>query len=305
LLSLAATAPPPAAQTYYVRTDGGSAEQCDGRHDAAYAGSGRHKACAWRHPFEALPPGGPARIAAGDTLLIASGAYMMGRGAAGTQNLEKCRADWPWDCHVAPLPSGAARDRPTRILGAGWDHGCANPPQLWGTERAANVLDLQGSSNVEIACLEITDHSSCIEFHAGARQVEACERDKEPYGQWAGVGIAAADSSHVTISDVLVHGMAHDGFRVGRVLECAPGRWNNAPVVFVYRWSRDGKPINNAKYMCNSTLIAIMGRMCTYTGQELTWDKFISSTERLGPERYAWGDVPEPTVAIPGKTKFA
>ena len=215
--SLAAAAPPPGAQTYYVRADGGSAEQCDGRHDAAYAGKGRHKACAWRHPFEALPPGGPARIAAGDTLVIASGAYMMGRGAAGTDNLEKCRADWPWDCHVASLPSGAARDRPTRILGAGWDHGCANPPQLWGTERAAHVLDLQGSSNVEIACLEITDHSSCIEFHAGARQIEPCERDKEPYGPWAGVGIAAADSSHVTISDVLVHGMAHDGFRVGRV----------------------------------------------------------------------------------------
>ncbi len=56
--------------------------------------------------------------------------------------------------------------------------------------------------------------------------------------------------------------------------------------------------------MCNSTLIAIMGRMCTYTGQEMTWNKLLRSKERLGPENYAWGDVPEPTVAIPGKTKF-
>jgi predicted dehydrogenase len=67
---------------------------------------------------------------------------------------------------------------------------------------------------------------------------------------------------------------------------------------------RDGKPINNGHYMCNSTLLAIMGRMCTYTGQEITWDQLLSSKERLGPERYEWGDVPEPQVAIPGRTKF-
>jgi predicted dehydrogenase len=67
---------------------------------------------------------------------------------------------------------------------------------------------------------------------------------------------------------------------------------------------RDGQPINNAKYMCNSTLIAIMGRLCTYTGQDMTWQQVLGSKERLGPERYEWGDVPEPQVAIPGKTKF-
>lgn len=67
---------------------------------------------------------------------------------------------------------------------------------------------------------------------------------------------------------------------------------------------RDGKPIDNSSYMCNSTLIAIMGRMCTYTGQEITWQRLLESKERLGPKEYAWGNVPEPPVAIPGKTKF-
>ncbi|HEX5470459.1 MAG TPA: Gfo/Idh/MocA family oxidoreductase [Lacipirellulaceae bacterium] len=67
---------------------------------------------------------------------------------------------------------------------------------------------------------------------------------------------------------------------------------------------RDGKPINNGKYMCNSTLIAIMGRMCTYTGQDLTWEQVLNSKERLGPSHYAWTNVPEPPVPIPGKTKF-
>src|SRR5215467_12341612 len=86
-----------APQTWYVRTDGGTAAQCDGLHDAAYSGAVRHHACAWRHPFDALPPGGPARIGGGDTLMIGPGSYRMGRGAPGTEALEKCKADWPWD----------------------------------------------------------------------------------------------------------------------------------------------------------------------------------------------------------------
>jgi hypothetical protein len=216
MLALAAAADAPAPATFYVRDDGGSAEQCDGRHDAAYPGKGTHQACAWWHPFEALPPGGPARIGGGDTLLIGAGDYMMGRGARGTKTLEKCRADWPWDCHAAAPPSGTAQ-QPTRIVGAGWDTGCAKAPQLWGTEHAATVLDLTGSSHIEVACLDITDHSSCIEFHAGTRQVERCERDTSPFGEWAAIGIVASDSSDVKIRDVAVHGLAHDGLRVGGV----------------------------------------------------------------------------------------
>lgn len=65
---------------------------------------------------------------------------------------------------------------------------------------------------------------------------------------------------------------------------------------------RRNQPINNGDYMVNSTLMAIMGRMATYTGQEISWDQLLASTERLGPEAYAWGDAPESAVAIPGVT---
>ena len=68
---------------------------------------------------------------------------------------------------------------------------------------------------------------------------------------------------------------------------------------------RKGKPINNGEYMCNSTAIALMGRMAGYTGQTVTWDQVMNSTERLGPTEYAWGDVPTEVVAIPGKTALA
>ena len=72
----------------------------------------------------------------------------------------------------------------------------------------------------------------------------------------------------------------------------------------LFKSIRDGQPINDGHYMCNSTLIAIMGRICAYTGQELSWEKINKSTQRLGPDSYVWGDVPEPPVPIPGKTKF-
>jgi predicted dehydrogenase len=69
---------------------------------------------------------------------------------------------------------------------------------------------------------------------------------------------------------------------------------------------RDGQPINNGHYMANSTMLGVMGRMCTYTGQQLTWDQCFNSSQRLGPSEYAWNDnVPECKVAIPGKTTFA
>jgi myo-inositol 2-dehydrogenase/D-chiro-inositol 1-dehydrogenase len=67
---------------------------------------------------------------------------------------------------------------------------------------------------------------------------------------------------------------------------------------------RKGEPINNGHYMCNSTMIALMGRMAAYTGQSLTWEQCLNSTERLGPAEYAWSDVAPQAVAIPGKTSF-
>jgi predicted dehydrogenase len=66
-----------------------------------------------------------------------------------------------------------------------------------------------------------------------------------------------------------------------------------------------GKPINNGLYMSYSTLLAVMGRMATYTGERITWDMALNSQEKLGPERYEWGDVKSPEVAMPGKTNFA
>lgn len=68
---------------------------------------------------------------------------------------------------------------------------------------------------------------------------------------------------------------------------------------------RDGKPINNGDYMTKTTLMAIMGRMATYTGQKIMWEQAMNSKENLSPDRYDWdAKPPKSEVAIPGVTKF-
>ena len=67
---------------------------------------------------------------------------------------------------------------------------------------------------------------------------------------------------------------------------------------------RAGTPLNNGEYMARSTMLAIMGRMATYTGQEITWEQAMNSTQNLSPKEYVWGDAPEVNIARPGITKF-
>lgn len=68
---------------------------------------------------------------------------------------------------------------------------------------------------------------------------------------------------------------------------------------------RAGKPINNGGYMTKTTLMAIMGRMATYTGQKITWEQAMDSKENLSPDRYDWDAKPPPSeVSIPGITRF-
>jgi predicted dehydrogenase len=63
---------------------------------------------------------------------------------------------------------------------------------------------------------------------------------------------------------------------------------------------RAGAPYNEAQHGAESTLTAVMGRMATYTGREVTWEQALASEERLGPPRYEWGEAPFPPVAMPG-----
>jgi predicted dehydrogenase len=67
---------------------------------------------------------------------------------------------------------------------------------------------------------------------------------------------------------------------------------------------RAGKPIDNGDYMTKSTLMAILGRMATYTGQVITWEMALNSKEDLTPPRYEFRPLAVAPVAKPGITKF-
>ncbi|HEX7450333.1 MAG TPA: Gfo/Idh/MocA family oxidoreductase [Pirellulales bacterium] len=67
---------------------------------------------------------------------------------------------------------------------------------------------------------------------------------------------------------------------------------------------RSGNPYNEAEYGALSTMTAIFGRMCTYSGKALSWEEALNSKLSLAPEQYAWDAAPPvPTVAVPGHTQ--
>jgi myo-inositol 2-dehydrogenase / D-chiro-inositol 1-dehydrogenase len=68
---------------------------------------------------------------------------------------------------------------------------------------------------------------------------------------------------------------------------------------------RKGTPLNDGKRLATSTLLAIMGRMAAYTGQQVTWDQAMNSQESLVPEKIDWnGKLDVPPMARPGVTKL-
>jgi predicted dehydrogenase len=67
---------------------------------------------------------------------------------------------------------------------------------------------------------------------------------------------------------------------------------------------RAKKPLNNGVYMSNSTLLAILGRMAAYSGQEVTWEQALNNKQDLTPPQWDWkASLTEVPVAVPGKTK--
>jgi predicted dehydrogenase len=68
---------------------------------------------------------------------------------------------------------------------------------------------------------------------------------------------------------------------------------------------REGKPINEAQNIAESTLTAILGREACYSGHEVTWDQAMQSTTKLGPEKDEFGPFAVPAIARPGTYKFS
>lgn len=66
---------------------------------------------------------------------------------------------------------------------------------------------------------------------------------------------------------------------------------------------RDNKPISHAEATAISSLVAIMGRMSAYTGEDVTWDQAITSNMDLLPADLTLKDVDmsKYLIPVPGK----
>jgi myo-inositol 2-dehydrogenase / D-chiro-inositol 1-dehydrogenase len=104
-----------------------------------------------------------------------------------------------------------------------------------------------------------------------------------------------------------------NGSRPARIDGKNPWTWSGPPPDMyqkehdvLFASIRRHQPINNGKRMATSTLLAMMGRMAAYTGQEITWEQALNSQEALFPEHLDWhGSLPIAPRAKPGVTKFS
>jgi predicted dehydrogenase len=149
----------------------------------------------------------------------------------------------------------------------------------------------------------IYDHFSVVyEYADGAKLFSNCRQQKGCKGNISGQVIGT--KGHANLSER----------RKGLWIKTT-GTWlYDGPKNDMYQTEHDelfaairaGKAINNGEYMAKSTLLAIMGRMAAYTGQEITWQMALTSKEELKPSEYGFrGTPPAAEVAVPGQTKFS
>lgn len=146
----------------------------------------------------------------------------------------------------------------------------------------------------------VYDHFNTVyEWKSGVRAFSSCR-------QWNGAATDVSDFVNGTKGIAAIQSHSIKG----------ENKWRHRPAegdaddmylnehIELFKAIREGRVIDNTEYMCNSTMMAIMGRMAAYTGQQVTWEGAWASEENLAPKEYAWGAAPEPVIAVPGVTKF-
>lgn len=221
---------PLSGETWYVRADGGTRYsagapkgQCDGKADAAYR-KGTNQHCAFNdvrylwtdgnytvNPSAGSPSWGWIG-AGGDTYIIrgsiADGvSWRVGQGGPNAGDSFGLHGD-PYGAG-APAPLSGTASQHTKILGGNYAscRAAGAKTQLHGGYGVGAVLQMGGASYVDVACLDITDFSSC----GKSAQTHGC-KTSYPLDDYAGNGISWSNTStHDTLTDIHIHGMASSG----------------------------------------------------------------------------------------------
>jgi predicted dehydrogenase len=145
----------------------------------------------------------------------------------------------------------------------------------------------------------VYDHFNTVyEWKNGVRAFSSCR-------QWNGASSDVSD--HVYGTRGTAHLQSHEikGAKAWKWRSDAEDNMYQNEHDALFAAIRAGQVRDDSQYMANSTLMALMGRMAAYTGQTVTWEQALASTEDLSPKEYAWSKLAAPEIAIPGVTKFA
>jgi len=141
----------------------------------------------------------------------------------------------------------------------------------------------------------IYDHfNTTYEWANGVKAFSSCR-------QWTGSATYVNDHIFGTKGEAILQQhriKCHDGERWTHRKEADDDMYQNEHNE-LFKSIRAGEVIVD-EYMCDSTLMAIMGRMAAYTGTTVTWKEALESDLKLGPEEVTWGDVALNPVPVPG-----
>jgi predicted dehydrogenase len=183
-------------------------------------------------------------------------------------------------------------------------------------DRARWVLDEQipvkchglggRSSMVSEEYGNVFDHHSVVyEFETGVRLYAHCRTTTGCYNESSSIVMGTKGTASITR---------------GIIRGENPWRWRDFVNPYqiehdrLFAAIRSGQPINNGDYMGRSTLMAIMGQISCYTGEEITWERIRASNFHYPPRPEECHDGMEPpvrpgtdgsyAVPIPGQTRL-
>ncbi len=156
---------------------------------------------------------------------------------------------------------------------------------------------------------EIFDHHACeFTFDDGSVMFSQCRHIKNCWNP-------VSEHAHCTKAIVNLDNAARNcSIQVGKEVTRYKGK-SNAPYVDEHVALQNAiaknEKYNEAHRGAMSTMVAILGRMCTYSGKVITWDDAINSKIALRPSSYSLDGAPpsvpndkgEYPIAVPGVTK--
>ena len=142
---------------------------------------------------------------------------------------------------------------------------------------------------------DIFDHHAVVYEYAGGTRVYAFCRQQQ--GCYNSVSFLAQGTK----------GRVTDWgrFAIEGEIKWNPGRQQTPAEITTFKemfaGMQAGEPINDSVAMARSTMLAILGRMATHSGQRITWDQAFNSKKVLAPDRYAWDAKPPVLPGPDGK----